>query len=99
MDIILSRPLRASRERRCVNDLGLTCPGAAGTVTGSRHLPESGGTRILLDCGVFRGRRDIRTRNRSQFGVPPSSRTQRDRIEAEPRRPCCIPGHREHFDL
>ncbi|MDX2077923.1 MAG: MBL fold metallo-hydrolase [bacterium] len=32
--------------------------GAARTVTGSKHLVEVNGTRILLDCGTFQGRRD-----------------------------------------
>jgi metallo-beta-lactamase family protein len=29
--------------------------GAADTVTGSRHLVDWGGTRVLLDCGMFQG--------------------------------------------
>ena len=32
--------------------------GAARTVTGSMHLVESGGRRILLDCGTYHGRRE-----------------------------------------
>jgi len=32
--------------------------GAAGTTTGSQHLLEVNGQRILLDCGLFQGRRD-----------------------------------------
>lgn len=35
----------------------LTFWGAAGTVTGSMHMLESGGKRYLLDCGLFQGRR------------------------------------------
>jgi metallo-beta-lactamase family protein len=31
--------------------------GAAGEVTGSSHLVEAGGMRVLLDCGLFQGRR------------------------------------------
>lgn len=31
--------------------------GAAGTVTGSQHLLEVNGHRILLDCGLFQGKR------------------------------------------
>ena len=51
----------------------LTCLGAAGTVTGSRHLIEADGRRILLDCGLFQGKRDIRTRNWDPFPVPPDT--------------------------
>jgi metallo-beta-lactamase family protein len=32
--------------------------GAAGEVTGSMHLVETGGKRVLLDCGLFQGRRE-----------------------------------------
>jgi metallo-beta-lactamase family protein len=35
----------------------ITFHGAAGEVTGSQHLIEAGGLRILLDCGLFQGRR------------------------------------------
>jgi len=35
----------------------LTFLGAARTVTGSMHLVEANGQRILLDCGLFQGRR------------------------------------------
>jgi metallo-beta-lactamase family protein len=31
--------------------------GAAGTTTGSQHLLEINGQRILLDCGLYQGRR------------------------------------------
>ncbi len=37
--------------------LSITFHGAAGTVTGSRHLVEFDGRKILLDCGLFQGRR------------------------------------------
>ena len=36
----------------------ITFLGAAGGVTGSMHLIETGRTRVLLDCGLFQGRRD-----------------------------------------
>src|SRR5574339_233315 len=32
--------------------------GAAHTVTGSQHLLEINGSRLLLDCGLYQGRRD-----------------------------------------
>ena len=37
--------------------------GAAGTVTGSRYLVEGSDTRLLVDCGLFQGPREIRERN------------------------------------
>lgn len=37
--------------------------GAAGTVTGSKHLVTSGGRRVLLDCGMFQGLKELRQRN------------------------------------
>ncbi|MEO8594118.1 MAG: MBL fold metallo-hydrolase [Candidatus Solibacter sp.] len=44
----------------------LTFWGAAGTVTGSMHLLETGGNRYLLDCGLNQGRRkDADAKNRN----------------------------------
>lgn len=43
--------------------------GAAGTVTGSRHLLEHEGKRILLDCGLFQGLKRIRKRNWDRFPI------------------------------
>jgi metallo-beta-lactamase family protein len=44
----------------------ITFRGAAGTVTGSMHLVESGGRRYLLDCGLNQGRRkDAEEKNRN----------------------------------
>lgn len=40
--------------------------GAAGTVTGSRHLVQVDGGRVLLDCGLFQGPKELRLRNWSQ---------------------------------
>lgn len=47
--------------------------GAAGTVTGSRYLVEAGGRRILIDCGLFQGFKNLRQRNRKPFPVRPAS--------------------------
>ena len=42
----------------------LTFLGAAQTVTGSRHLlTTDSGKRILIDAGLFQGRKELRERN------------------------------------
>src|SRR5262245_13072735 len=41
----------------------LTFLGAAQTVTGSKHLLEVDGRRILVDCGLFQGLKELRERN------------------------------------
>ncbi|MEO8806740.1 MAG: MBL fold metallo-hydrolase [Burkholderiaceae bacterium] len=46
--------------------------GAADTVTGSRHLVEMAGRRVLLDCGMFQGFKTFRERNWQPFPVPPA---------------------------
>jgi metallo-beta-lactamase family protein len=46
--------------------------GAADTVTGSRHLVEMTGRRVLLDCGLFQGFKTFRERNWQPFPVPPA---------------------------
>ncbi len=47
--------------------------GAAGTVTGSRYLIEAGGHRVLVDCGLFQGYKQLRERNWAPFSVAPDS--------------------------
>ena len=44
--------------------------GAAGTVSGSRHLLEVEGSRVLFDCGLFQGEKRLRLRNWEPFPVP-----------------------------
>lgn len=51
----------------------LTCAGAARTVTGSCHLLEVDGAKILVDCGLFQGGSDLVARNRSPFPFDPAS--------------------------
>ena len=41
----------------------LTFLGAAGTVTGSKYLIEADGLRILVDCGLFQGYKNLRLLN------------------------------------
>lgn len=47
--------------------------GATGTVTGSKFLLEGGGSRTLVDCGLFQGRKALRERNWKQPPVDPAS--------------------------
>jgi metallo-beta-lactamase family protein len=52
----------------------LTFWGAARTVTGSLHLVElANGRRILLECGLFQGRRALAREINTSFPVEPSS--------------------------
>ncbi len=47
--------------------------GATRTVTGSKHLIEVDGYRVLIDCGLFQGLKELRLRNWEPFPVNPSS--------------------------
>ncbi len=47
--------------------------GATETVTGSRHLIDVDGYRVLVDCGLFQGLRELRRRNWDPFPVDPGS--------------------------
>lgn len=49
----------------------ITFYGAAGTVTGSRFLLEHEGSRVLVDCGLFQGRKELRERNWARWPVDP----------------------------
>ncbi|MDD5064639.1 MAG: MBL fold metallo-hydrolase [Phycisphaerae bacterium] len=46
--------------------------GAAQNVTGSRHMLEANGARILIDCGLYQ-ERHFRERNWAPFIIPPDS--------------------------
>ena len=51
----------------------LTFLGAARTVTGSKYLLEHNGQKVLFDCGLFQGLKDLRLRNWDEFPIPPAS--------------------------
>lgn len=51
----------------------LTSLGGAGTVTGSKHLLEFGGHRLLIDCGLFQGLKNLRELNWAPLPVDPAS--------------------------
>ena len=52
--------------------LKLNFLGAAQNVTGSRHLLQANGTKILVDCGLYQ-ERHFKARNWEPFEVPPNS--------------------------
>src|SRR5271167_3829800 len=51
----------------------LTFLGAAGTVTGSKYLVEAEGKRLLVDCGLFQGLKELRLRNWNALPQKPAS--------------------------
>jgi len=51
----------------------LTFLGATETVTGSKYLLEASGERLMIDCGLFQGHKELRLRNWSPLPVDPSS--------------------------
>jgi metallo-beta-lactamase family protein len=51
----------------------LTFLGAAGEVTGSSYLIETGTVRFLVDCGMFQGGREADRKNRTAFKFDPKT--------------------------
>ncbi len=50
----------------------VTFLGGAQTVTGSKYLVQHGQQRLLVDCGLFQGYKNLRLRNWAALPVPPS---------------------------
>ena len=51
----------------------VTCLGAAGSVTGSNYLIEnSQGKKVLVDCGLFQGGKEMESRNWHKWGFDPA---------------------------
>lgn len=65
----------------------LTFVGAAGTVTGSKHLVTVGGKHLFVDCGLFQGTRRVTALNDAPLPVEP------DDIEAV----VITHGHLDHI--
>ena len=42
-------------------------------MTGSKYLVQHGDSRVLVDCGLFQGLKELRERNWEPFPIPPSS--------------------------
>ena len=55
------------------NDLKISFHGADRGVTGSCHLVECAGKRILIDCGLYQGSRELDEENAEPFGFDPAS--------------------------
>jgi metallo-beta-lactamase family protein len=53
--------------------VSLTFLGASRTVTGSKYLLDTGGSRVLIDAGLFQGMKPLRERNWQDLSVPASS--------------------------
>jgi len=51
----------------------ITFLGAAGTVTGSKYLVEAEGKKLLVDCGLFEGSKELKQRNWDRLPVDPAS--------------------------
>ncbi len=51
----------------------ITFLGAAGCVTGSKYLVEAGGKRLLVDCGLFQGTKELRQRNWDRLPEDPAT--------------------------
>lgn len=47
--------------------------GAAGTVTGSRFLLENENVKVMIDCGMFQGLKELRLKNWADFPVDPDT--------------------------
>jgi metallo-beta-lactamase family protein len=53
------------------SNTSLSFLGAVGTVTGSRFLLRYGNRRLLIDCGLFQGYKNLRLRNWSPLPIAP----------------------------
>ncbi len=49
----------------------LTFLGATGTVTGSKYILEANGKKIMIDCGLFQGYKELRQRNWQELPIKP----------------------------
>ena len=56
-----------------MSEVSIEFLGAAGTVTGSRFLLTCGETKVMVDCGMFQGLKELRLKNWNPLGVDPAS--------------------------
>ena len=64
----------------------ITFHGAARTVTGSQHLLEVNGCRVLLECGLYQGKRGETYERNQNFPFDPAHAGRGDPL-ARPHRP------------
>jgi metallo-beta-lactamase family protein len=63
--------LTGAPPKKGVKGFQISFLGGAKTVTGSKYLLESGNTKILLDCGLFQGLKELRLRNWNDLPIHP----------------------------
>ena len=59
------------------NKINIHFLGAAGTVTGSKYLVDTGDIKILIDCGLFQGLKELRLKN---WDYPPVKVSEIDMV-------------------
>ncbi|HRK02186.1 MAG TPA: MBL fold metallo-hydrolase [Oligoflexia bacterium] len=62
--------MRHQNPQPCIQFLG-----GVGTVTGSKFLVSLGSEKILIDCGLFQGLKELRLQNWAEFPIDPRSIT------------------------
>jgi metallo-beta-lactamase family protein len=55
-----------------LDQLSIQFLGGAGTVTGSKTLIQANGTKVLVDCGLFQGLKELRNLNWSDLPINPA---------------------------
>lgn len=55
-----------------MSEVAIEFLGAAGTVTGSRFLLTCESTKVMIDCGMFQGLKELRLKNWNPLGIDPS---------------------------
>ena len=74
----------------------LTFLGATQTVTGSKFLMETKDRRILLDCGLFQGSKELRLRN---WEAPPVDPKKDYIVVSHKGWGVEIPAYRQTFEI
>ena len=67
------RNLQATSTSSRVGNWNLQFLGATGTVTGSKYLVTAGYDKILVDCGLFQGFKQLRLRNWAPLPLKPAT--------------------------